>query len=88
MLSWMLWLETAAAESGATWLPCSNAWNASATASGATPCSATTSNSECDMSAGLLTSGGEGNRSGVEKSIPSERKKDDQLLSTEAGSDR
>lgn len=40
-LSWMVWLETAAADSGEIWLPpCSNEWYASATASGATPCSA------------------------------------------------
>ncbi len=39
-LSWMVWLETAAADRGDTLLPCSYAWYASATASGATPCSA------------------------------------------------
>lgn len=42
MLSWMLWLLMLAAVRGATLLPCSKAWKASATASGATPCSADT----------------------------------------------
>ena len=41
MLSWMLWLDTAAADKGSTLLPpCSKLWKASATASGATPDSA------------------------------------------------
>lgn len=37
MDSWMVWLEMAAAVRGATPLPCSKAWYASATASGFTP---------------------------------------------------
>jgi hypothetical protein len=40
MDSWMVWLEMAAAVRGATPLPCSKAWYASATASGFTPRSA------------------------------------------------